>query len=148
MHKLLGLLFITISVSSYGQETKPIDDEFYFIASECKAILVRMIDGKMISDEGDTGIVKCKKPKNLETECVFGDAKGKPYATRKLTAGILDGRLVAASKNSADVFTVSLMTRKYYSTTNIYIQDGALMGQKICTGDFMYDNDFKKEIKK
>lgn len=140
---LLGLTNLT-----FGQDVKEVPKDFSMLTSECHNTLVNMISGKLVQDKGGTSTIICAKKKGLQFECEFYGEKNELIVKKDMTAAITEQRAIISAANESDSFIVSMMTRKMMGTTNIYVQDGAIMGKKICSGEFFYNDELEALSKK
>ncbi len=147
--KIITLVSILLfSTFCFGQKAETIPKSFGLITNKCQSVLANMITGDLINDKGDDFFLNCVKGKQLFFSCSFIDKNKRVYAKSEMIGVIAGDSAILQNENNTDVFIISMMTRKFFSTSNVNIRNGALRGNKNCAGDFFYTDELKNTEKK
>jgi hypothetical protein len=148
LKQLIFWIVLGLTNLSFGQDLKEIPKDFTLTTSECHTTLVNMISGKLIHEKDGTLTIKCTKKMDLNFICEFYGEKNELIDKKEMTVGIKGQQAVVSDAKETDVFLVSMMTRKLIGIANLNLQDGARIGKRICSGEFVYNDELEARTKK
>jgi hypothetical protein len=132
-----------------AQQPMPFKEAFYLISSKCSATIVEMNSGELKTVPGDGFSAICDPLKGKsEYKCsyVYNDKSEKPKIMTYL-GGIIGSEALLTVKN-IEQFNINMVTKKFQSDSYIYVDNGRIRGNKICSGDFIYSTDADRILKK
>lgn len=145
--KFIILLITFLSFNSYS-ETQDFREDFFLLYSECKTIIVDMGKGSITQSTGDPLFVGCEKKKQNEYLCLFLDKNAKKLISKlKLAGYIIDSEGIVTNQTMNDTIIINMVSRRFIARSNVNLDSSRIRGTKICTGEFIYESEFKKKNK-